>query len=158
AYFPDGNTVVSGGDKGSVRFWDVATGRLIRSLVVRAHKAETKDRSVVHAVQPALDGKTLAVMCQTSSTGEEQRRNATSAFIQLWETGTGKLLAQHEVPWQFLVGPSPQAIFSQDGQAYVHSGSELSLARVFTNREMLHLKGAGEGDQPLAFSPDTLLL
>jgi WD40 repeat protein len=158
AFFPDGHTLVAGGDKGSLHYWDVPTGRLTRSLVVRADKVETKDRFIVHAVQPAPDGKTLAVMCQTSSIGEEQRRNATSAFIQLSEVGSGKLLAQHEVPWQFLVGPSAQAIFSQDGQAFVHCGAELSLAQVFTNREMLRLKGAGAGDQPLAFSRDTHLL
>ncbi|HEY8506239.1 MAG TPA: hypothetical protein VIL46_16750, partial [Gemmataceae bacterium] len=70
AYSPDGKTLFSAGSDGTVKVWDLATGR--DRLTYRGHDGPVRGLAV------APDGKTIA-----SAGGED---------IHLWDPATGKLL------------------------------------------------------------------
>jgi WD40 repeat protein/Flp pilus assembly protein TadD len=90
AFSPDGKTLASGGGMSAVKLWDVATGKLRRTL---AHKPTT-----TKAVAFSRDGKTLV----TGSLDQAAR---------LWAADTGELRATLKHP-----GWVEVAIFSPDGK------------------------------------------
>lgn len=73
AYSPDGNTLASGSYDGSVRIWDLLTGRTLKIL-----RPEGR-RSMVYTVAWSPDGKTIA----SAEWG---------GAVCLWDVATGKLL------------------------------------------------------------------
>src|SRR5438552_4188067 len=84
AFSPDCGALVSGGRDGEVKVWDVATGRLLRTL-----QAEWMQ---VQAVAFSPDGQTIAAAgWGNDSTAEDQ--------IRLWRARDGALLQTIASEW-----------------------------------------------------------
>jgi WD40 repeat protein len=93
----DGKTLASGNVLGTIKLWDVATGKeLARSL---------KDRGMCRALQFSGDGKVLA--------------SARSGSIKLWDVATGKELAS-------MIGPQKAhfVAFSPDCKTLASVGGD----------------------------------
>ena len=102
---PDGQTFASGGADGTVKRWDVVTGKERDTL--RGHS------QAVSSMMYTRDGKTLA------TAGLDGR-------LHLWETATGNV----QVCWKF-PGPIHGLAFAPDGDrlAVAHSNGFVYLLR-----------------------------
>jgi len=150
AYTADGERLVTGSYDGSVRIWDLLTGRTLHVL------RPTGDRSMVYSVAVSPDGKTVA-------SGEW------GGAIRVWDAASGKLL--HAAPGgDARPGRRSRSYvqvvaFSPDGKTLV-TGSDGGTvqfwdAATLTEREKLRKvvpPGAGNLPAPFAssidFSPD----
>ena len=115
AYSRDGKLLASGGQDKTIKLWDVASGRLIRTLVDLnpAYKAPNHDENYQAVLATAFspDGKTLAA-------------GSWDETIKLWSVPEGKLLGAIE-------GKSDEIIsfaFSPDGKVLA-SGSDDTTIR-----------------------------
>ncbi|HEY7158441.1 MAG TPA: WD40 repeat domain-containing protein [Gemmataceae bacterium] len=136
AFSPDGKTLLAGAWDGSIRLWDVATGKELRQYA--GHKGW------VRSVAFAPDGKTFA------SGGKDK-------VIRLWETATGKefrRLEGHQSWIEYL-------IFSPDGKTLASrdTGRTIRLWEVATGRESRRIVSQLQGARgSLAFSRDGIFL
>jgi RNA polymerase sigma factor (sigma-70 family) len=178
AFTPDGKALLSAGG-GSLRVWDVATGREIRRFA---------DEVKAQSVSVAPDGKTVAALIPLAPTADEPmvicdfasgkvlRRfgkrglfanvlhspdgRAVAVFgrantIELWDPGTGQLL-------HMLKGHEDQvwsAAFTPDGKALVSAGDDKTIrfwdtATGKQTRQITHTSWVGK----VALSPDGKLL
>jgi WD40 repeat protein len=137
AFSPDGKTLAAGSWDGTVRLWEVATGKELHQF----HDQKTRVRAV--AFSP--DGETLAC------TGE-------GSVIVLRDTATGKelrRLAGHRGPIAFVA-------FSPDGRLLASKAYDqtLRLWDVAGGREVRRLssqdspKQVNDVECPIAFAPD----
>ncbi|MFE2988625.1 trypsin-like peptidase domain-containing protein [Streptomyces sp. NPDC059262] len=130
-FSPDGRTVAAGESSGTVRLWDVATGK--------KHGTLNGQGSSVYDVRFSPDGQTVA-------TGED------SGTVRLWDVATGK---KHGT----LNGQGSSVYdvrFSPDGQT-VATGEDSGTVRLWdvaTRRERGTLNGHGGAVSAMAFSPD----
>ncbi len=136
AFSPDASILAGGGADGSVRFWDVESGRY--------RDAPEKHRGRVLAMAFSPDGATLA------TTGGEDKR------IRLWSVDSARPLATLGGHLWDVVSVA----FSPDGTSLA-SGSGDGTVRLWSVEDGLHtatLPGHGDWVYSVAFSPDGSLL
>lgn len=138
AFAPDGKTLLAGAWDGSLRLWDVASGKEIRQYA--GHKGW------VRSVAFSPDGKTFA------SGGKDK-------IIRIWETATGKELRRLEGHQNWI----QHLAFSPDGKTLASRsmGRTIRLWNAVSAREVrqIHLQEDTPSDHDsFAFSPDSKLL
>ena len=132
SFSPDGQRVVSAGDDGTVRVWELGTGR--EQVVLQSNDAP------VYAASFSPDGQRVV------SAGDD-------GTVRVWELGTGR----EEVVLQSNDAPVYAASFSPDGQRVVSAGDD-GTVRVWelgTGREQVTLEGHTAAVWGLGLSPDS---
>ena len=121
AYSPEGKTLLSAGR--SIRFWDVATGKLVREV--------PWPHSAVHSVTISPDGRFIAEIGTTPTGGGED-------LVHLREATTGKEVGQipGDHSWDFIHGGALKPIPRSLGVvAFMPDGKRLATAsNPFTGR------------------------
>ena len=154
AFSADSKKLVSGGEDGTARLWDVQTGQLLRTY--EGHKAVAKafhrnegQAVPVKSVAFSPDGKTIA------SGGDDED-------VMLWATDTGQLLHNLTLraPGTFylLGGPDPiySVAFSPDGSKLVNTNSRyIYIWDVTTGKQLMKSTGtSGSYLYSVKFSSD----
>jgi len=131
AFSPDGRTLVSGGEDGKIKVWEVATGRLVKTLEPR--------RERWRAVAYSPDGATLAAA-------------GVDHGLVLWDTATWTI--RHQIPEQNRTGAEALA-FAPDGRhVAVSLGFVARMIDVATGKEVWCSPNQGVGMNAIAVSPD----
>jgi WD40 repeat protein len=144
AFSPDGKLLASGSVDKTIKLWDVATGREVRTL--------SGHTSWVTSVAFSPDGRLLA----SCSCGKVENYNCVQGEIKLWEVASGRevrTLTGH-TDWVWSVA------FSPDGRLLA-SGSldkTIKLWDVASGRLVRTLSGHTNAVTSVAFSPDGRLL
>jgi len=133
-FSPDGKQIISGGNmKNSLKLWDAATGREIKSF--------TGDADAVYSVAFSPDGRYFL-------------SGSANHTIKLWDVRTGKEI-------RAFTGHTKDDLidsvaFSHDGRYTLSGGSDstLKLWDVATGREIRTFKGHAGWVSSVAFSPD----
>jgi len=158
AFLPDGKTLLTAGEDGRIRVWELATGRELRTFdPVPKNKVpneEDMDFGLPLAVAISADGKTLA------STGHDGR-------VHIWDVATGKLRksflpsagkqsAEFIPPGALALSPDGKTLAVTDQACQLH----LCSTEKGTMRSLSAMAQAGGGNRfggvalNVAFSPD----
>ena len=131
-FSPNGETLASGDDNGTIRFWDVATGQLLKTIDTEA--------DTIDAVVYSPDGKTLA---STSNNGD--------AGIGFWDVATGQLLKTITAE-----AGAYSVVYSPDGSTLASGGlGEVSVWDAATGERLKTFTGHIEDPvYSVAYSPD----
>ena len=135
AYSPNGKTLASAGGDKTVKLWDVATGKLLRTL-----QGHTK---IVTSVAYSPDGQTLV-----SASGDKT--------VKLWETKTGQLLRTLEGHTSFVESVS----YSPDGKMLASASWDetVKLWDAATGQLLNTLRGHANHVDTVVYSPDGKML
>jgi RNA polymerase sigma factor (sigma-70 family) len=138
---PDGRSLAASSQDGTVRLWDVATGRELRRFPWRDRSSVSVAELRSVALSP--DGKVLATGISPEG------------VVRLWNPATGKQLRQLESPYPWL----GRVAFSPDGKtvAAVSNRHRIALWDTATGRLLHELDGGEEKltfAAPIAFAPD----
>jgi WD40 repeat protein len=145
-FLPDGKTLVLGNDSRGVQFWEVSSGRLLRTL-------DTEDL-FVRAMTASPDGKRLALAAH-SPPGNGRPRGTEG--IHLFDIETGKPIpftpAQREA-YGMRFTPDGRCLVTLDAQGTVR------VAEIATGKELRNKPFGRDWSGPLALSRDgsTVLL
>jgi RNA polymerase sigma factor (sigma-70 family) len=147
AFSADGKLLVSGAGDGTVRLWNVAGGKELRTFRIAPPQGE-KGWPHVMDVRLSPDGKQLAALSMAGDTIPRTQ-------VSVWETATGKLLAQR--PFR---GGFRTSWLSPDGRSVALTTSKgLCLEDTATGRELVTISGGGGGPHdPMTFSADGKLV
>ena len=141
AMTPDERIAVTGSSDGTVRVWDAASGRELRTLDANlAHPARTTS---IWSIAVSPDGTRVA------AAGNDR-------LIRMWTIATGDaLLAAHEHH-----GAIGEVAFSPDGRVLASSdqAGHVRVRDASTGRVLFRLPPATRALSSLAFSPDGRLL
>lgn len=150
-FTPNGRTLITGGDDGTVRLWSLADGRLTR--IIAGH------RTGITAIAISPDGKLLA----NGSRGNTDEQVDLDDPVRLWS------LADDQDPGLLLPPPSGQIAstdslaFSPDGRTLAVTASD-GMVRLWNIEdqkpagEPLPKELVGRHYNNLAFSPDSTTL
>ena len=170
-FLPDTTTLAAANSAGVLKFWDIPSGRELRSM--QTHQVLT---SGSFAVSP--DGRSLGTGCGVSavfSTAEEADQagglpapDGTNSRLfgelKLWDLATGKLRWKRQGGYEMFVYT---VAFSPDGSLVASDGRELRLWDVATGELKVAFQVSTDkekrhpyvfGSRSLAFSPDGGLL
>ena len=146
AFSPDGKTLVAGQMEGFLHFWDVATGKVQRTVRLTDPTRPNKDWIYFFQLHVSPDGKRVSTLEQFFE-GKETTR------LALWDTATGKLLSRHSLPAQ-----SKACAWSADGQTVALPQPDgVKLMEIETGMVRWRIPDTA-GDGRLAASPDERLL
>jgi WD40 repeat protein len=133
-YAPDGKLLATAGADGLVRFWDPATGKLLRRIA--------DDQNRIHLVAFSPDGKLLA----TASYFQDGK-------VRLWDVTTGRPAGQFPGHREHVTCLA----FAPDSRTLAVGGSNdnrLHLWDVATSQEVRDFRGHQDRIHTAAFSPD----
>jgi len=137
AFSPGGRFVLSGSDDGTIKLWDVASGREIRTWTFF-----TGDSDSVRAVELSPDGRTLLTM----------RQESYEYTIKLWDVASGQELKTFTVPSDEGISVA----LSPDGSV-AFFGSEdgtIKLWDIASGYQIRTFKGDSDEVTSFEFSPD----
>jgi WD40 repeat protein len=142
-FSPDGKTLIAGDKGGTIRHWQVGTGKLLRETT------QPRDpKFSAHVGFLSADGKTYGAASYSGVTPE----------IRLWDVATGKQLLR----WNQKGKPWTWAALSPDGKQLATSGERnlVLLIDTATGKEVRRFEGPNKTDEVrwFAFSPDGRLL
>jgi WD40 repeat protein len=131
AYSPDGKTILTGGEGGSLRLWDAATGRELKRIAVQEKQ--------VNAVAFSPDGKKIA------AAGSEGR-------VCIHDAVTGHELRTSRWTTQAIY----TLVFSPDGNAVASAGFEgiIAIHDLSAKKKNLVLTGHDGVVTDVSFTPD----
>ena len=138
-FTPDGRTLITSSDDETVRFWNVADGKQIRSLAGIEYP--------VQAVAISANGKLLA-----TASGDENRVTK-PGVVQVWETASGKPLlrfADHK-------RTATDVAFSPDGKRLLSTSTDqtINVYDMTTGKTLGFYKGHSRPTNSVLFAPDS---
>lgn len=99
---PKGNIFATGLQNGTIKFWDVETGNLIRTIIAHNETGSLNNYSPVNSIAFSIDGNTI-VSC------------GLDANVKLWDVETGSLIKSHNEHQNSV----DCVVFSPDGNTIV---------------------------------------
>ncbi|HEY2466918.1 MAG TPA: caspase family protein [Terracidiphilus sp.] len=131
AFSPDGRMLASGSQDNTIKFWNVASGRELRTL--------TGHKGAVFSVVFSPDGRILASV-------------SSDMTVKLWDVASGRELRRLTSHTDSVTC----AAFSPDGRLLASGSNDhtVKLWDVESGRELLTLAGHVDSVNSVAFSPD----